>query len=122
MNQNMARIPEENGNASQQKQNSETTQSPTWEERLKLVRTLQARALQRQDPFVANLEVISGDLMMIMYRAWEKMEAKLLGGAASESLFAREVEAYRKLAREVTRSAQAARLLAQPDKGGAGEV
>lgn len=109
-------LPETNGD-SQRPQAS----GPTWEERRALVRALQVRALDRADPLAANLEVISGDLLLVMHRAWQKLEAKLLDGAMSEGRFDREIENYRKLAREVTRSAQAVRLLLHPTRGGVTE-
>jgi hypothetical protein len=51
--------------------------TPTPAQRLALVRAFQSRALGRLNPLAANLEVISGDLMLFAHRLAASVQADL---------------------------------------------
>lgn len=82
--------------------------SPSYAERLQLVDALQARAVRQPDPLQANLEVISGDLLRLLHRAWQDLAPELSApGGAGPS--ARKLDLYLRLAKEASRMAMAGR-------------
>ena len=87
--------------------------SPTWTERARLVEAMQAQALHRPDLFVANIEVIAGDVMKLAHRYAQHLESKD-GTPASNGHLSRDGHTYLKIVREVGRLAQARRQLSRP--------
>ena len=91
-----------------------TRSGPTEEERLDLIRSFQAQALAQPDPLAANLQLLSGDLMLFAHRVRQMLEASLQGagnGAARQEQFARQAELHLKFVRQIDRLA---RLTRQP--------
>jgi hypothetical protein len=91
--------------------------APTAEERLALIRELQARALTLRDPLRGNLEVLAGDLMRFVYRLSLSMEESLAGPpdpGGPPPPFARQTETYLKLLRQLDRLVAVSRSVARP--------
>jgi hypothetical protein len=86
--------------------------SPTRAERARLVAAMQAQALHRPDVFVANIEVIAGDVMKLAHRYAQHLESKE-GTPAADGRLSRDDYTYLKIVREVGRLAQARRQLAR---------
>jgi hypothetical protein len=88
----------------------------TWEDRLRLVRDLQAEALSHADPRVANLGVMSGDMTLFAYRLREAME-RCLGDTPTASegrrRFLQDADLYLKFVRQVDRLTQIERQLTE---------
>jgi len=85
--------------------------SPTWADRTRLVEAMQAEALHRPDLFVANIEVIAGDVMKLAHRYAQHLESK---DGTSNGHLSRDGHTYLKIVREVGRLAQARRQLSRP--------
>jgi hypothetical protein len=79
------------------------------EERLRLIRAFQTQAMKKSDPLAANLDVISGDLMLFAFRMREIMEKDMMGALTTErgfQQFERQSEVYLKFIRQLDRLAQ----------------
>src|SRR3981081_3033408 len=77
--------------------------APSPADRAELGARLQARALAHSNPLTANLEVITGDLMLFAYRQKEILEAKLANAQNAlvrEEEFAKDAERYLRLVRQ----------------------
>jgi len=95
---------------------AKATDRATPGDRLGLIRALQEQALRRADPLAANLEVISGDLMLFAYRIRESVEANLAASLASADRceqFTKQAEMYLRFVRQIDRLAQIERQLAR---------
>ena len=91
-----------------------TRSGPTEEERLELIHSFQTQALAQPDPLTANLQLLSGDLMLFAHRVRQMLEASLQGagnGAVQQEQFARQAELHLKFVRQIDRLA---RLTRQP--------
>jgi hypothetical protein len=91
-----------------------TRGGPTEEERLALIHSLQAQALAQPDPLTANLQVLSGDLMLFAHRSRQMLEAGSVGagsGVAQQEQFTRQAELHLKFVRQIDRLAQITRQL-----------
>lgn len=94
--------------------------SVSRDQRLQLIGTFQARALQRSEPLAANLDVISGDLMLFAFRIREMMERDMASGLLTEAAcqkFERQADTYLKFIRQVDRLAQIERQFVPSAKG-----
>src|SRR5579871_5985466 len=91
--------------------------APSREQRLALVRALQAKALRQEDPLAANLGVLSADLMGFAHALAATVQASLAEGTASaegRQCFAQDAELYLKFVRQIDRLAQLARQRPSP--------
>jgi len=95
------------------------------EQRQALVWAHQARSLQQQNPLVANLGVISGDLMSFAHGLAPALQSGIergLTSAESHRGFTHLAEFYLKVVRQIDRLAQIERQLSAPageqEKGG----
>ena len=81
---------------------------PSREKRLALIRKYQAQALVHDDPHLANLQMLDGDVMELALGYKELLEQSLReGGAAGGGRrFERHAETYLKCVRQVERTAQ----------------
>jgi hypothetical protein len=85
---------------------------PSPAQRARLARAYQAAACRRPDPLAANLGVLTGDLLVLAHGFAEQVPAALAAAGpdpAADPRFARTVELYLKLLRQVDRLAQADR-------------
>jgi hypothetical protein len=92
---------------------------PSREQRLALVRALQAQALRQEDPLAANLGVLSADLMGFAHTLAATVQASLAEGAASaegRQRFGQDAELYLKFIRQIDRLAQLERQRSQPPR------
>jgi hypothetical protein len=93
---------------------------PSREQRLALVRALQAQALRQEDPLAANLGVLSADLMGFAHTLAPAVQAGLTAAAASAEgrrRFGQDAELYLKFVRQIDRLAQFARQRPSPPRG-----
>jgi hypothetical protein len=91
-----------------------TRSGPTEEERLELIHSFQTQALAQPDPLTANLQLLSGDLMLFAHRSRQMLEAGLVGagsGMAQQEQFARQAELHLRFVRQIDRLAQITRQL-----------
>jgi hypothetical protein len=91
-----------------------TRSGPTEAERLELIRSFQAQALAQPDPLAANLQLLSGDLMLFAHRSRQMLEAGSVGagsGVAQQEQFTRQAELHLKFVRQIDRLAQITRQL-----------
>src|SRR4051794_31243939 len=82
---------------------------PSRQQRLALVRALQAQALRQEDALAANLGVLSADLMGFAHALAATVQAGLAEGAASaegRQRFGQDAELYLKFIRQIDRLAQ----------------
>jgi hypothetical protein len=89
---------------------------PTRTERLGLIRSYQSGALRYADPHVANLELMDGDVMLMVLRIRESMEKQLVEDAAPAEgrRFARYADLYLRLTRQIERNARLILQLSRP--------
>ncbi len=93
--------------------------SPTRDERLGLIREFQNRALQQTDPLTANLELISGDLMLFAYKIRESMAKDLTDEAVTAEAcrrFEQKAETYLKFVRQIDRLAFVQRQMSRAEE------
>ncbi len=98
-----------------------TRSGPTEQERLDLIRSFQTQALTQPDPLAANLQLLSGDLMLFAHRSRQMLEASLEGtgdGAVQMEQFTRQAELHLKFVRQIDRLAQLTRQTSakEPEK------
>jgi hypothetical protein len=85
---------------------------PTSEERLSLIHALQNQALQRKDPLMANLEMMSADLMLIARDIKDAIQANLANAVPptqQAEQFQRHLENYLRCTRQIDRFANITR-------------
>ena len=92
--------------------NAATSHPPTHEERLALVHALQNEALKQPDLMRANLEIISGDLMLIAYGTHQALLARVpraSSGFKDDERFMRLLEPHLRCLRQIDHIAQVIR-------------
>lgn len=82
------------------------------DDRLALIRAFQAEAMRRAHPLAANLAVINGDLMQLVYRLRQTLDESRTGSPTDFPQFAQQAELWLRLVRQVDRLAQLDRQLA----------
>lgn len=83
--------------------------TPTWSERMALVRAYQQQALARPDPLAANLGTIAGDVMSFAHALAHLTQTQLAQGTVSEEArrqFVANMELYLKVVRQSDRLVQ----------------
>jgi hypothetical protein len=83
------------------------------DDRLALIRAFQAQAMTQANPLAANLAVINGDLMRMVYRLWQALDESLTASPTDFPQFAQQAELLLRFVRQVDRLAQLDRQFAQ---------
>jgi hypothetical protein len=83
------------------------------DDRLALIRAFQAQAMTRANPLAANLAVINGDLMHLVYQLQQAVDKSVTGSPTDFSQLARRAELLLRLVRQVDRLAQLDRQFTQ---------
>jgi hypothetical protein len=83
------------------------------DDRLALIRAFQAQAMQRANPLAANLAVINGDLMHLVYRLRQALDESMTASPSDFPQLAQQAELLLRFVRQVDRLAQLDRQVAQ---------
>jgi hypothetical protein len=92
---------------------------PSREERLARIRDYQAKALENEDPHLASLELIDGDVMLVALQIRQSMDSDLLGTTTAPEAsrrFAQQSELLLKCIRQIERNASIKRQIARLDR------
>ena len=95
------------------------TAPPTKEERIALVHSLQSQALHREDPLLANLDFLNGDMFMVAQAIFEDMQETLSKPASKQRAeqLLRDRDLHLRYARLIDRYSQITRQPAPKPKG-----
>ncbi len=93
-------------------------QWPTRAERLGLIQSYQAEALEHTDSHVANLKVIDGDVMLLALQTQQAMERQLIEGTnlGDGRVFRSRADAYLRCVRQIERNARIIWQMSRPGK------